>query len=189
MNPEPSPSTPAEPNLSGSLILAHPSLREPAFFRTVLFLTEHSPAGGARGFVLNRPMERKVGDFLGSKEFSDVWDVPIFSGGPVGSNELMFMSLDWNRRGDGIQCSGSLGLQGAKKVLSGGGQVRAFVGYAGWSPGQLEGEMTRHAWIRQAPNREALDAEAGEQLWTNLLASKGGMYRILSKAPADPGLN
>lgn len=187
MNSESSP--PAGPSLSGSLILAHPSLREPAFFRTVLFLAEHGAATGARGFVLNRPLDQKVGDFLGSKEFSEVWDVPIFAGGPVAGNELMFMSLDWNRQDGGIQWSGSLGLHGAKKVLSGGGDVRAFLGYAGWSPGQLEGEMTRHAWIRQAPKREALDAEAGEELWTRLLAGMGGMYRILSKAPADPGLN
>lgn len=188
MNSE-NPSSPSESNLSGSLILADPSLREPTFFRTVLILTDHGKTSGARGYVLNRPMERKVGDFLGSKEFSEVWEVPVFSGGPVAGNELMFISLNWNRPRNRIQWSEPLGIQGAKKVLSTGGEVRGFLGYAGWTAGQLEDEINRKAWIRRAPPKEALDAEAGEELWTNLLASMGPFYQLLARTPADPGLN
>lgn len=189
MNTDNSPPSTPEPNLSGSIILADPSLRDPSFFRTVLILTDHGKQSGARGYVLNRPIERTVGDFLSAKEFSEVWEVPVFSGGPVAGNELTFISFNWNGPRNRIQWSEPLGLQGAKKMLTAGDEVRGFLGYAGWTAGQLEDEIQRKAWIRRAPPREVLDTEAGEELWTRLLAGMGPFYQLLAKTPVDPGLN
>lgn len=178
-----------DPGLAGSLLLADPSLRESTFFRTVLVLSDHQKAAGARGYVVNRPLDQKVGDFLGSKEFAEVWQVPVFSGGPVSRNELMFISIAWDSLEKRLHWSDPLGLEGAKKAVAGGGHVRAFLGYSGWAPKQLESEIERKSWICHPASPEVLEGTADENLWSRLLNGMGPFYQMLAAMPADPGLN
>lgn len=187
MNPEIPQSS--DSGLAGTLLLADPSLRESTFFRTVLVLSDHEKAAGARGYVVNRPLDQKVGDFLGSKEFAEVWNVPVYSGGPVSLNELMFISMAWDSKEKRLDWSDPLGLEGAKRVLSGGGQVRAFMGYSGWAPKQLESEIERKSWICHPASPEILEEAADENLWSRLLGGMGPFYQMLAAMPADPGLN
>jgi putative transcriptional regulator len=67
--------------------------------------------------------------------------------------------------------------------------VRAYLGHAGWSPGQLEGEMSQQTWISTEPTREFLGAGQDIALWQSLLRNVSPLYRILVEAPDDPYLN
>ena len=67
--------------------------------------------------------------------------------------------------------------------------VRAFVGYAGWSEGQLEKELEQKAWVVQKPDREVLDPESCKQMWFTIMNNYGPWFRLLAAAPDDPSLN
>ena len=69
------------------------------------------------------------------------------------------------------------------------GCVRAFVGYSGWSAGQLEGELAQKAWVLVKPDRAATDPGAQEKLWFKIMSSLGPEYKLLAAAPDDPTLN
>jgi len=79
-------------------------------------------------------------------------DVPVFLGGPVGKNQLMFAAFEWHQSG-GLKLNHNVGFNetseaaGHKKIIT----VCAFVGYAGWGAGQLESEMKQKAWLLQKP--------------------------------------
>ena len=66
---------------------------------------------------------------------------------------------------------------------------RAFLGHAGWGPGQLDGELERGDWILEpAQLGDAFSLEAGG-LWSEVLTRKGGSYALLARMPADPSMN
>ena len=67
--------------LKGSLILADPSLKDPGFERSVLLLTNHQQDDGAAGFILNKPMGKKVSDLIQIDEMRELGDLPVFLGG------------------------------------------------------------------------------------------------------------
>ena len=70
------------------------------------------------------------------------------------------------------------------------GRMRLFAGYAGWSAGQLEDELEADAWIVEAADVDDLFAdEEFEELWSRVLARKGGEFALLARMPADPSLN
>src|SRR6059036_2601665 len=126
-------------SLAGSLLVAHPNMLDPNFRRTVLFISEHDPGEGALGVVINRPLDRQVADLVTEKPPAGLAEVPVFLGGPVGKNQLMFAAFEWNQ-GDGVKLRHNVGLEkasaaaGEKKLVT----LCAFVGYAGWGAGQLE---------------------------------------------------
>jgi putative transcriptional regulator len=175
--------------LTGSLILADPSLREATFRRTVLLLTTHTPGDGAHGYILNRPIGKTVGDFLADPEFASLKQIPIFMGGPVNAEQLTFSSIRWDNESRVLDFQIHLNASEAKQLLLDGFTVRAFVGYSGWSDGQLEHELQQRAWIAHKPESEVLRNEKIDDLWGDLLRSISPWHRLLADAPDDPSLN
>src|SRR2546430_10417105 len=140
-------------SLAGSLLVAHPNMLDPNFRRTVLFISAHDPDDGAIGVIINRPLEKNVADLVTEASLKDLADVPVFFGGPVGSNQLMLAAFEWHK-GQGLKLNQhSLDPDGPVGDVSGGPSVFALLGYAGWSAGQLEAEMKQIAWIVQKPSR------------------------------------
>jgi putative transcriptional regulator len=87
----------------------------------------------------------------------------------------------------GTQVVGSLGTldpDGTNESLR---RVRVYAGYAGWSPGQLDGELEQGAWIVQDADPD--DPFRSGDIWADALARKGGRYRLMATMPADPSLN
>ena len=68
-------------------------------------------------------------------------------------------------------------------------RIKMFAGYAGWSPGQLEDEMKRKAWLTHAASLELVFDSQPEQLWKNILRQKGWQYKLLAQMPDDPSVN
>lgn len=185
---------PVDKSLKGSLILADPSLKEPAFFQSVLLVTEHSSSGGAFGYILNRPLGRSVGDLLSGnvlpKDQRDrLADVPVFMGGPVSTEHLTFSALGWSEDDEELQYSTHLSAAEAVMYEMEGFQIRAFVGYSGWSEGQLEGELEQKAWITHRPEKAIIEVSNVNRLWKMLLREMSPWHKLLADEPDDLGLN
>ena len=171
-------------NLTGSILVAHPSLRDPHFRRTILFLSHHSEEEGATGMVLNRPLDQKLSQIPGLP------DIPVFYGGPVEPQHLLLASLQWRDNPTIVAFRAFVGRTGEEVIdeewLPG---LRAFAGYAGWSKGQLEGEIEEKAWIVIPPSRETIALPCDVQIWKALMRQSGPLLHLLSEAPDHPERN
>jgi len=176
-------------DLTGSLLVAHPSLLDPNFRRTVLFISAHDPDDGALGVILNRPLDKHVGDLVSDDAPAALSEVPVYLGGPVGKTQLMFAILEWEQE-HGLKLNHNVGLEEANDLLGHDPEsLRAFVGYAGWGAGQLEQEMKQNAWLVHKPTPAALEPGKLSKLWFDIMCGLGPWYKLLAAAPDDPSLN
>jgi putative transcriptional regulator len=181
---------PSARSFAGSLLVAHPNMLDPNFRRTVLFISEHDPGEGALGVIINRPLDRQVADLVTETPPAGLAEVPVFLGGPVGKNQLMFAAFEWHQS-RGLKLNHNVGLKETSdavdqtKIIT----VCAFVGYAGWGAGQLESEMEQKAWLLQKANPSALKLDRLPNLWFDIMRGLGPWYKMLAAAPDDPSLN
>ena len=178
-------------SLAGSVLLAHPVLQEKTFRRTAILMSRHDREG-AMGVVLNRPMNRKLADFGADFALGPLAHVPVFDGGPVERQQIILCA--WRPHVDdeseGVQLL--FGLDHEKAIeLAGqdGVQLRAFLGYAGWTSGQLEGELARETWVVANLDPGFIEHAPDESLWRRVLGSINARWRLLAGEPDDPQLN
>jgi len=182
----------------GTLLISQPFLGDPNFERSVILLCRDEPADGSFGLVLNRQTQLTLGDVLELPlgDLSPAAGLPLYLGGPVGPDTLHYL----HRRPDvpGATALGQdvywggdfdvvLGLLQSGELT--GDEVRLFVGYSGWSEGQLAGEMEEQVWIRQPASAGKVFTLASDAFWQEILREKGGRFRMLSNYPIDPRLN
>jgi putative transcriptional regulator len=172
--------------LEGQLLIAHPNLRDPNFRRTILFLAEHDPDAGAFGVIVNRPTDLSLALFW-SEAFDDLLrDIPVYEGGPVATDELMFIGYSQGKGGITVQAHLSP-ERAAEFLRNEEGILRAYKGYAGWSEGQLEYELAQNSWLVRPPTLEVLGD--GPKTWYQAVSAMGPVYRLLALAPDRPELN
>lgn len=175
--------------LQGQLLLADPSLRDGTFHRSVILLAEHQADQGAFGLILNQPTGKTVGDFLHGEEFAALQQLQVHHGGPVAEDQLTFSSFWWSKK-LGLRWAIRLSAKGAVAHSHRPGRiVRAYIGYSGWTAGQLENELRRSSWIAARPQPDLLGQAHDPQLWSELLRHISPLHRILAEAPEDPTLN
>ena len=177
-------------SLEGALLVAHPSLLEANFRRTVVFLACHND-DGTLGFVINRPTDKRVRDLLPDKdEMGALGDVPVYLGGPVGQNQLVIAAFHWKPEGEAIGCEHSVSIERASDLMhESQSLVRAFVGHAGWAKGQLESELASSAWIVEQAAHEMLEPKRCGGLWRGIMRGLGPQFRLEADAPDDPSQN
>ncbi len=177
-------------NLTGSLLVAHPSLLDPNFRRTILFLSHHSDEDGAVGLVLNRPLPTHLDKAAKKKQPGFMQNLDLFYGGPVARDQVTIASLQWRDNPTSVafhSFTGDVGdIQIAPEWQPG---LRAFVGYSGWSKGQLESEIAQNAWLVIQPSRPLIEMEQPENAWKDVMRQSGPLLKLLAEAPDDPGLN
>lgn len=180
-------------SLAGSLLLAHPVLRDQTFRRTAILMSSHDDQG-AMGVVLNRPLNKRLGEFGGDFAFGPLAEVPVFDGGPVAKRQLILCA--WRPHdsgegdGDSVQLLFGLDPQRAAELAGQEGvQLRAFLGYAGWSGGQLEGELARDTWVVADLEPEIIQSRPDETLWRRALSELDPQWRLLAGEPDDPERN
>lgn len=177
----------------GTLLIANAMLQDPNFKRTVVLVCEHNE-NGTFGLILNRPLELRLEDVI--EDFGE-WDAPLWLGGPVQTNTLHVI----HRLGDRIE--------GSQEVIDGvfwGGdyeeirelvrlktvtsdELKFFLGYSGWGPGQLNDEMRSGSWYLSKATVQTVFTEPPEKLWGRVLRAKGGDYAYIANFPEDPRLN
>ena len=178
-----------EKSYAGSLLVAHPNMLDPNFRRAVLFLSAHTPDDGALGVILNRPLEKQVSEVVSEAPLNALEKVPVFFGGPVGRDRLIFASLEW-KSGEGLKLNHNVDMDEANKQIGKNpGSVRAFIGYAGWGAGQLEAEMKQNAWVIRKPDRATMKLDRLPRLWFDIMSGLGPWFKLLAAAPDDPSLN
>lgn len=179
--------------LKGQLLLDSGILRGSFFQRTVVLICQHDD-DGAFGLVLNRATGSKVGDMVVADLPDALKECPLFLGGPVQQSALSYLHSDAFLPEANIIPNLSVGhsldtLMEIGESFSALRKVKMFAGYAGWSPGQLEEEMKREAWLLHPASLELVfDTEPG-QLWRVVLQQKGWKYKLLSQMPEDLSLN
>jgi putative transcriptional regulator len=176
-------------SLAGNLLLAVPSMRDPTFARAVVFMAAHTNKEGAFGYVLNRPLEQRVADLLPDQSLGALGHVSVYMGGPVATDKLVFASLRWNRKAGTLRCQTHLSIADALHELKLGHDVRGFVGYSGWSRGQIEDELRKHSWIISPAVKHILSKATGPQLWSEVMEDLGPVFHIMAHTPEDIELN
>jgi putative transcriptional regulator len=171
-------------SFTGKLLIASPSMPD-YFHRTVILVVEHNDEG-AFGLVLNRPSETTVGEaspelakLVGDEHF-------LYVGGPVQPNAVTAVG----EHPEPVEATklivGSVGmvnLDDPPELY----RLRVFAGYAGWGAGQLDGELEQEAWIVEETHPD--DPFGEGDLWSDVLARKGGEYALLARMPPDPSVN
>ena len=171
-------------SLSGKLLIASPSMSD-YFHRTVILVVEHS-GEGAFGLVLNRPSETRVGE--ASPELAELVgdDHVIHIGGPVQPNAVTAVGEHPDPGDASKLIVGSVGmvdLDDPPELA----RLRIYVGYAGWAAEQLDGELEQEAWIVEDAHPD--DPFREGDLWSHVLARKGGSFALLARMPPDPSVN
>jgi putative transcriptional regulator len=180
--------------LKGKLLLDSGVLSGSFFHHTVVLICEHN-AEGAFGLVLNRAAGNKVGEVLVANLPDRLREAPLFLGGPVQPTALSFLHADGFLPEANVFPNLNLGhslddLLEIGESFSPQKQIKLFAGYAGWSPGQLETEMKRKAWLTFPASLELVFETPPEELWHKILKSKGGWRnKLLSQVPDDLSQN
>lgn len=169
------------PSLAGRLLVAAPGMPDPRFAEAVIYLVRHDRAG-AMGLVVNKPLgdvplpalRERFGGAPGAARGS----IRAFWGGPVdGGRALVLHTPDFKVEGT-IVVDGRFALSGDSKILeaiaSRTGPRRSLlaIGYAGWGPGQLEGEMKGEGWVTAAADESLLFDGDPAGKWRRALARR-----------------
>jgi putative transcriptional regulator len=174
----------------GQLLIAGPTLLDPNFWRTVVLVIEHTDEG-ALGLVLNRPSETVVGDAVPDLgELIDDDDL-LFIGGPVQPAAVVVLGRFEDPSDSALIAFDDIGVLGNTDSDEGAGLIegRAFVGHAGWGPGQLDAELERNDWILESAARSDAFTTSPGDLWASVLTRKGGSYALVARMPPDPSWN
>lgn len=179
---------------AGDLLISEPYLPDPNFERSVVLLCEHNKEGSF-GLVLNQETENKLQDVISG---ITAVNAELFIGGPVQQNTLHFLHRAPDLIDHIYKVKEGLYYGGDQKTLFAlisEGSLRTedflfFVGYSGWSAGQLMEELKSKSWIiyRDIKPSEIFDIPS-EQLWKHLLRKMGGKFKAISNYPADPRMN
>jgi len=180
--------------LKGQLLLDSGELQGSFFQRTVLLICQHD-AEGAFGLVLNRGTGNKAGEMIVADLPDVLKEQPLFVGGPVQPSALSFLHSDSFIPEATVLPNLSLGhsldsLVEIGESFSPTKKVKLFAGYAGWSPGQLESEMKRKAWLTHPASLDLIFDTPPEKLWQTVLRTKGDWQnRLLAQFPDDLSWN
>ena len=165
---------PAPATLTGQLLVATEGMGDPRFRETVLVMVRHS-ADGAFALVVNRPAgEQPVAGLLeaiGQKSEGASGTVPVYAGGPVDRHKVFVLHSGEYRKPATLDIAADLALTGTPDVfrdIAANTGPRKFLiafGYAGWSPGQLEGELARNAWYTAALDLKLVFDEDRDRVW------------------------
>ena len=155
-------------NLANHFLIAMPSIQDPIFGGTVVYVCEHNEKG-VLGVVINKPTDMtmevlfdRVDLKLGEGLRSSVVDEPIMFGGPVQDDRGFVLHTPSGRYSSSLAVTDDVAFTTSIDVLeavaSGNGPARMLVsiGYAGWSPGQLEEELSRNGWLTVAADARVL---------------------------------
>lgn len=172
---------------SGKVLLAEPFMLDPNFKRSAVLLCEHSREGSI-GFIMNKPLQMRIDELIeGFPEFNS----EVFFGGPVQTDTVHFIHNIGDLLDDSVLISSGVYWGGdfekLKFLISSDmiseRNIRFFVGYSGWSEGQLTDEMTYGSWIMANMDSNYLFKLQPKELWERVMYDKGNAYTVISQIP------
>ncbi len=176
----------------GRILISEPFLAGDFFSRSTVLLVDYS-SSGAVGFILNKPYEAQINELF---SLSSIFVPEVFVGGPVSDDSLFYI----HTLGDKIQGSINIkdelfwggNFEELKSVILSGKakaeQVKFFVGYSGWSPGQLEEEISGNSWLVADVDSKRV-MKSTRNLWLESVKKAGRHYETWLNFPEDPNSN
>jgi len=176
-------------SLTGQLLIAMPQMEDPRFARSVVYLFSHSEEDGAMGIIVNKTIDGMTVDQL----YAHLKIVPVapspqpvYFGGPVGTGlGFVLHSADYHEAGTvalrkdfamtatfNILTAMSKGVGPRRKILA--------LGYAGWGPAQLEGEIQANGWLLVDADPALVFEADDESKWSRALAKLGVKPEMLT---------
>lgn len=176
--------------LSGQLLVASPTIGDPTFARTVVLVVDHD-RDGALGIVLNRPTETTVEAVVPDIAPMFLADDVVHDGGPVQPESLLTVAEFRDPADAALLVLGRVGMVRGDEDprCPDVDRARAYAGYAGWAPEQLDDELAASDWLVVPARPDDLFREDSAELWHVALARMGGAYARLGSPPEDPSVN
>jgi putative transcriptional regulator len=177
----------------GKILISEPFLPDTFFNRSIVYLADHSPQGSV-GFILNKKIDLKMSSAITGFEG---WDENLNMGGPVAPDTIHYLhnlgdmipksvfvedNIFWGGDIDSIR---EMVREGTIKRS----QIRFFLGYSGWSAGQLERELKENSWVIARVKPEIIMSNRGEDTWKRVLRSLKNKYRMWADFPDSPEMN
>jgi putative transcriptional regulator len=177
--------------LTGSLLIAGPSLFDPNFRRSVVLIGHHDH-DGAVGVVLNRSLEVPVSQAV--PPLGDLVDPddPVYLGGPLQRDGVVVVADFVDPSRAEILALGSIGFLPPEvdpDIATVIRRARVFAGYAGWGAGQLEAELDERSWLVDPARPEDVFHPEPQRLWDIVVRRLGARYEMLRTMPVDPSMN
>jgi putative transcriptional regulator len=202
--PTDSAGTPLPASLEGYFLISETELVDPNFQRTVVLLINHNEEG-AFGLVVNRPADLSLADVVEEFQNSPIGSIPTYFGGPVEQQYLFALHSGLPASAtsefamtptDGVtfepvfQAMESYFRDEWPRIAEDKRpHLTFYLGYAGWGPGQLEGELREKAWLVIPADPEIVFHPDPAEGWSAALAKKGGLYSIVAQTGSKPSLN
>ena len=177
-------------SLAGFLLGAHPSLLDPNFNQSVVLLSAHNMEDGALGVIVNRPTGKSLGSFRNDLKTPLLRNLPVYEGGPVSESEILLVAWKWSPSQQNFRLFFGFDPQRLQALIDQDPTIeaRAFLGYAGWSAGQLEQEVGRSDWA-VSPFAQPLGKLPPQNLWRRVLDTVRPDWGVLADFPEDPSVN
>jgi putative transcriptional regulator len=177
----------------GKILISEPFLPDTFFNRSIVYLTEHTPEGSV-GFILNKKLDIKVKDAIsGFDSFEDNLNM----GGPVAPDTLHYLHTAGELIPDSVSVDGNIfwggDIDAIKNLIAFGklnkSKIRFFLGYSGWSAGQLDRELKENSWVIARIRSDIVIGNRGDDTWKQVLRSLKNKYRIWADFPDSPDMN
>ena len=177
----------------GKILISEPFLPDTFFNRSIVYLTDHNTKGSV-GFILNKKLNIKMSDTISG---FDGWEENLNMGGPVSPDTLHYLhklghlipqsvlvddDIYWGGDIDAIR-----ELIRASVIKN--DQIRFFLGYSGWSAGQLERELKENSWVIAKVKSDTVMNSRGDEGWKRVLRSFKNKYRMWADFPESPEMN
>ena len=158
---------------AGRLLVASRKMRDPRFAKSVILILRYEEQG-ALGLIVNQPTVVLLADLLPEvKDLKERGD-RVYLGGPVDKNGMMFLLRSDSPPADARRIFADVYVGAGRErfdevIVQDGARFRSYVGYAGWAPGQLEGELKREDWHVLPGDADVVFSSSPEGVWDNLI--------------------
>lgn len=179
---------------TGSLLLSEPFMMDPNFKRTVVLVADYHKEEGTVGFILNKSMNIKLADL--TDDFGD-FEASVHYGGPVDNDSMYFIHNVGDLLEDSLKISRSVYWSGnyeklkflIENKLIKEDNIKFYIGYSGWTAGQLEDELKENSWMISDMEPNFIFKNKPDQLWKEILSYKGQHFSAISDLEGDELMN
>jgi putative transcriptional regulator len=177
----------------GKVLISEPFLPDTFFNRSIVYLTDHTIQGSV-GFILNKKLELKVSAAI---EGFEGWNENLNMGGPVAPDTLHYLHNMGDLIPKSVLVEGNIfwggNIDRIRELIKAGkirkSNIRFFLGYSGWSAGQLERELNENSWVIARVKSEIVMNNSGGDTWKRVLRSLKNKYRMWADFPESPDMN
>lgn len=177
----------------GKVLISEPFLSDNYFNRSIVYLTDHNPKGSV-GFILNKKLDIRLCDAVTGFE---TWEENLNMGGPVAPDTLHYLHVLGDLVPKSVPVKGNIFWGGDLDTIRGliqnrsvkPSQIRFFLGYSGWSAGQLDRELRENSWVIARVTQEIVMTGWEGNSWKNFLRTFKNKYRIWADFPESPEMN